>query len=288
MRRSSTISIALALTAISILFGCMTLRDSRHELISNADNWVVYYANQLPSSKFSAYDIVVFDDAKHPAIAPLRDRPRLILGYVSFGESGALRPFPVHDHDGMKLAENQFWPGNYILDIRKPAWRDFLIKEHIPSILAKGFDGIMIDTIDSPLHHANRDETLYPSMKKAAIELIRATREAFPDIVITLNRGFDILPQVAPYIDLVLVESTLANYNFDSKESAYFPANIHLDYVATIRAAQAANPKLRALSLDYWNPQDEKSVADLYRYQRANGFIPYVSTVALDTIYPEP
>jgi hypothetical protein len=47
-------------------------------------------------------------------------------------------------------------------------------------------------------------------------------------------------------------------------------------------------PKLQIMSLDYWDPADTKGVATIYSTQRANGFIPYVSTIELNRVVEEP
>ncbi|MBI1275363.1 hypothetical protein GC177_05260 [bacterium] len=282
--------IALASTGLLAACAAQTPQAPTHgELIAKARNWVVYYDKALPPGTFNAYDIVVFDDVKHPRpLEVLRNRPRLMLGYVSFGEAGSTRPFPVHEQPGVKLEPNPWWEGNIILDTRQPAWRDFLIKEHIPSILAQGFDGIMIDTVESPLYLAGKDPVKYAGLKQSTVDLIKAVRKAFPGMVIMLNRGFDILPEVAPDIDLLLMESTLVSHDHKTGESKFLSADAHMDYVATFKAAQARNPKLRALTLDYWNPDDTKGVARLYRFQRAMGNVPYVTTSDLGQHHPEP
>jgi len=38
----------------------------------------------------------------------------------------------------------------------------------------------------------------------------------------------------------------------------------------------------------YCNPADIPRLRQIYREQRRNGFVPYVSTIALNTILPEP
>lgn len=42
------------------------------------------------------------------------------------------------------------------------------------------------------------------------------------------------------------------------------------------------------MTLDYWNPADTAGLRRIYRAQRANGFLPYVATVELDRLVPEP
>ena len=58
--------------------------------------------------------------------------------------------------------------------------------------------------------------------------------------------------------------------------------------VTILQAAKARRPKLRIMTLDYWDPEDAEGVSRIYREQRANGFEPYVATIKLDRIVTEP
>ncbi|NBV79638.1 MAG: hypothetical protein EBR62_07240, partial [Verrucomicrobia bacterium] len=79
-------------------------------------------------------------------------------------------------------------------------------------------------------------------------------------------------------------------------DSVTFPANAEYRAIPSqsawqvnaLRQAKLSNPKLRVFTLDYWDPADTAGLKDLYRRQRAQGFVPYVSTPLLDTIIGEP
>ena len=58
--------------------------------------------------------------------------------------------------------------------------------------------------------------------------------------------------------------------------------------VDALKAAGALNPRLSLHTLDYWDPADVAGVRAIYDLQRANGFSPYVATVELDRLIPEP
>jgi hypothetical protein len=58
--------------------------------------------------------------------------------------------------------------------------------------------------------------------------------------------------------------------------------------VDLLQAARKRCPSLRIFTLDYWNPDDRAGLRKIYRVQRANGFEPYVSTIALDRVVLEP
>jgi hypothetical protein len=55
-----------------------------------------------------------------------------------------------------------------------------------------------------------------------------------------------------------------------------------------LREAAGRNPGLRLLALEYWPPEDGAMLKEIYAKVRALGFAPYVATVALDRVVPEP
>jgi uncharacterized protein (TIGR01370 family) len=250
--------------------------------------WAVYYTDVLPSEAFQDRDVIVFDDLRHPDLKPLQGKGKILLGYISMAESGSKRPFPVHDVEGLKLVENVNWPGNFVLDIRRPEWKAFVLDVLIPSILAKGFDGVMMDTIESATDLENLDPVVYAGMRVAAVDLVRAVRERFPDRVIMVNRAFDILPEIAPSIDMLLAESIYVDYEWQNKKHVLFAEKVYKDRVKFLKDIQKNNPQMKIFSLDYWDPADIKGVKHIYRTQRAQGFHPYVSTMDLQKLTPEP
>ena len=58
--------------------------------------------------------------------------------------------------------------------------------------------------------------------------------------------------------------------------------------VCKLRAARARNPALGVMTLDYWDQADVDHVRSLYARERRAGFRPYVATLALDRLWPEP
>ena len=80
----------------------------------------------------------------------------------------------------------------------------------------------------------------------------------------------------------------LTSYDFAAKSHDWAPIEEYDDSVALLRKAQSRNPALAVYTLDYWDPDDAAGIARIYAMQRASGFIPYVATIGLDRIVPEP
>ena len=253
------------------------------------ERWLAYYSDQASLRDFDPYTLLVLDSDSRPQLPPLSEHGKTLLGYVSLGEAEQHRHYYEELRaEGLVLAENPNWAGNHHLDIRSRRWTERVIYELIPALLHQGFDGVFLDTLDSPLYLAQQDPVRYGGMTEAAIDLVRTIRKHYPRIKIMLNRAYEILPQVAGDVDMVLGESMYADYDFKSKTYRRVPRQMYQQQIAYLKQATRLNPELKVFTLDYWEPSDKEGIAAIYREQRSHGFIPYVATVALDRIVPEP
>lgn len=251
--------------------------------------WVVYYSDKAEPQVFNRYNLIVFDSEYHPRLQPLLNEDKMLLGYLSLGEAEKDRTY-FYDikKKGILLGENKKWPGSYAVDIRNHQWSEMVLESIIPDILNKGFKGIFLDTLDSPLDLERRDPKRYRGMKMAALNLIKAIRHHYPSITIMMNRAYEILPEAAPYVDMQLGESTLTDYNFGKKTYEMVNAPLYQKQVKMLQLAKRINPKLKVYTLDYWNPEDKEQIKNIYNTQEQNGFYPYVSTVMLDRVVEKP
>lgn len=280
----------LMAASLIILMSCtMFLQHNYHRIISQANRWVVYYGAGEPAESFAPYDVIVFDNLAHPKLDILKSPHRLILGYLSIGEEATHNPMSIHQQDGVRLEKNTLWGAeNYVLDLRSELWAADILQNQIPAILASGFDGIMIDTIDMPLEATRHSPPLHQEMKAAAIKLIKAIRTTYPDLPIMLNRGFEILPAIAEDIDMVLGES-VTTMHLREEDSYYFRSEQDNQYIKTIlKKAQKENTALRLFSLNYWPPGQGAIIKQIYHMDRDRGYIPYVATPDLAQHIREP
>ncbi len=61
-----------------------------------------------------------------------------------------------------------------------------------------------------------REPKRFKGMTQASIALVKRIRQANPGIPIMLNRGYEILPQVASDITMLLAESLVSDYDFSN------------------------------------------------------------------------
>jgi uncharacterized protein (TIGR01370 family) len=260
------------LLVLSALFGFGRANDAPFR-------WAVFYGADAPSEAFAEHRMVVFDSDRHPDIEPIAARRTQVLGYLSIGEVHRTRSyFAEVEREGLLVYENPTWPGAFAVDVRDARWRKRIVEELVPAILARGFQGVFLDTADTAIDLERRDRTKFAGATLATIELVKAIRSRHPQI----------LPAVENAIDMVLAESLVTAWDFPNKRPRMAPAGERAAQVAQLVDARRRTPKLRVLALEYWTPEDTARIKEIYAEVRALGFAPYVATVALDRVVAEP
>ena len=251
--------------------------------------WVVCYSDKPQVVEFQSFDLAVLDSDTHPPLGGLARDGTSLLAYLSLGEIGNHRAyFEAVKAEGILLGENPNWPGSFFVDIRDPRWQRRVIGQLVPEILASGFAGVFLDTLDDPAALERADQERHRGMTAGAANLIRNLRQAFPRIHIMVNRGYELMPEIAPLVDVLLGESVYTTYDAAKKRYFRVPDAQYRQQVGLMQQALRWNPKLRLCALDYWDPSDRKEIRHIYQVERANGFAPYVATPELDRIVRAP
>ncbi|TPG57702.1 hypothetical protein EAH89_09725 [Roseomonas nepalensis] len=234
----------------------------------------------------NAYDIAVLDSDVAGLPPPRRDRLR--LGYISLGEVHGGRSYAAAlAGDGVLLDPSPVWPDARMVDMRSPRWRDRLLDEILPPVLAAGFQGFFFDTLDTAEALERQDAARFAGMIDGAAELARAVRRRFPKRPVMINRGYAVLPRIAGEFDMLLGESVRST--FDARAGTYSLVT-DADYrwqLDRMDEAYRRDRRLRLFSLDYWDMEDLPGIARLYAEARERGFVPYVGTFDLTRIVPE-
>jgi uncharacterized protein (TIGR01370 family) len=153
--------------------------------------------------------------ASDPIIHLERLPPETIrLGYLSVGEINATA-LPRHADGGSSylVEPNPNWPSNVRVDIRDQRWQDMLLSEEAPHLLEMGFQGFMLDTIDTAPYLETKDGARFAGSRRALRDFVKALRRRFPWAIVIAN-GTDALAEVAPYVDGFVVEGVYATYDF--------------------------------------------------------------------------
>ena len=253
------------------------------------ERFVVYYGKDAATGDFAPYSRAVLDSDHHPPLAPLKARGIELFGYLSLGEVEQARDYyPAVAAAGLLLGANPDWPGARYVDLRKPAWSAQILDHLIPALLNEGFEGLFLDTLDDAAFLEHADPVRNHGMVAAAAALVRSIRARYPAVPLMLNRAYDVGALVATELDSVLAESLLTTHDFKTRR--YLVRNQDdLNWgMGKLAELRRLNPKLRLYTLDYWEPTDRAGIARLYEQERKAGFIPYVATIDLQRIVPEP
>jgi uncharacterized protein (TIGR01370 family) len=245
-------------------------------------SFAVYYGSEAEPQAFNNFDLVVLESTYSKIVAELKEEKKVVLAYLSIGEINSSREYFAYVKEkGLLLENNPNWPEAFLVDIRNPEWSDYAVQTLIPAILVKGFDGIFIDTLDSPIEKERVNPIKFKGMKIAAINIIETARHRYPDMKIMLNRAYEIAAVVAPSIDYILGESICNTYDFSTGKYLPVEDKYYEHQLKMLADIRRKNPRLKIMSLDYCADEDRTLRRKIYRKQKKNGFIPYVTTIDL-------
>ncbi len=224
--------------------------------------FLIYYGDNASINYLNNFKVVVLDPDHYNYVFGLKAYK---YGYVSIGEVENYRDyFKFVKNMGVLLKENKNWKGAYYVSLKSGKWQDFVINYIIPSVLAKGYNGIFLDTVDSLL--LNHED------KGLIIKFINSIKKRFPHIKLMLNRGFAIANMVD--IDAILLESTITTYNFKTQKYSFLNLNKRYQF----------NKKVEEFSVDYWYLNDIKTIEKIYKKALKLGYKPFVSDISLQKL----
>lgn len=269
---------------IMSFFSCIQNSVSPKQRLQGVQNWVCCYNSYVPSEEIVRYDLAVLDPDAEIDIPLLKASSTKVVGYVSLVEVQPSRWYwdKVVGTDAV-LPEKTVYGGFYA-DVRSQSWQQTVVDTVIPNILHKGFDGIFLDTIDSAEYlQSLKDGEGYEGMQEATVALIEAIRRAFPNIVIIANRGFAMLPDYEPFVDGLLAESVLTEYNPKTEKAALRDPAQYAHYLQLMTNFHRKGGLV--LTLDYAINSSFLVQKNILKLSMKYDFIPYLSDPSLNNIY---
>ncbi|MFL9925597.1 endo alpha-1,4 polygalactosaminidase [Herbaspirillum lusitanum] len=224
-----------------------------------------FYGANPPLADLQAFDVAVVEPefVKNPAArnrAP-GDGAHSLFAYVSLGEVQPVRPYykqlPPHSLRG----DNAAW-GSRVIDQTAPGWRDFFLDRIIAPLWQQGWRGFFLDTLDSYQLFARTDAER-AAQTAAMVDILREFKRRYPDARLMLNRGFELLPQIAPLTYAVAAESLYRGYDAGRRAYRAVPDEDRawlLGQMETVRDQY----HLPVISIDYVDPQ-QPGARDLAR-----------------------
>jgi len=240
-----------------------------------------FYGAQVPVTALAQFDRVVVEADQIQDLRPLRAAGADIFAYVSVGEvegwRASVRALPPE----LFLGSNASWHSR-IADLSHPGWRRYLLDERMAGLWAAGYRGFFLDTLDS-YRMAAKDAAQERAQTAALVDLIRAMHDRFPGVKLLLNRGFEVLSEVAPLCVGVVAESLFQGWNAGLQK---YVRVSEADRLWLLNRLSDARERfgLPVTVIDYVSPKQPALARATAQRIAALGFAPWVANPGLDVL----
>lgn len=251
-----------------------------------APGWsiAIHYGAVPPLDELRAFDVVVVDpDHRNDPLAHRRrsqGRSEL-FAYVSVGEIHPGRAFAAAAPPGLLVADNATW-GSRVVDQSHPEWPRFLVERVVAPLWERGYRGFFLDTMDSWQLIA-RDDAARAAQQDGLVRAIEAVAQRFPDARLIANRGFEVLPRIAPRLSAIAAESLYKGWRQGARRFEDVPAGDRDWLLGRLAEARDAH-RLPAIAIDYLPTGEREAMRDTARRIAAHGVVPYVTDPGIETI----
>jgi len=246
--------------------------------IEKLSAYACYYgSNHLVD--LAEFNLVILQPSHYSAkdIRVLRSQNTYPIAYLAVGEEPAAQStvsWSLIDPVTGLVVRNPVWQ-TILVDCRSPAWQTYILQQRIPEIIARGFLGIFLDTLDIAEQ--------YPVTRWGVIRLIQQIRSFYPNLFLIGNRGFSILDETIGLLNAFLFES-FTTYSINDLADGYaIWDNQALAWTASqVTKLHAMGVKIPLLALDYAASTDDELRRFAIQRARRYGLLPYVTTRLLN------
>lgn len=250
--------------------------------LSGVKRWACFYGATLSAEAWRSLDLVVVDPENYKG--PLSTGP-LRIAYVSAGEADERRVSWERIAGKPFLIEpNPDWPSAHRVDIRAPAWQAE-VELAVSSALAKGYDGVMLDTLDTAEYFESSAPARFGGSVAAAGDLLESLRSNHPSALILVNNGLALIDRAAKSIDGVMVEDLYTNCMPGTTPCGPPPAMESLEKEAhLLRFTRASGKTVFVFLYSRLAERPSQWVRKAVKRSMSNGFRPYLSSPTLDRL----
>lgn len=238
---------------------------------------VVYYANRS-LDQLAKFDMVVLDPANYDSadIAKIKSMGCIPIAYLNVGEVETYRGYFDLVDTSMMLSPDPNWRDRYYVNLCDPVWARIVTEERVPEVLRKGFCGVFVDFAGALQE--------YPEMDSCAAFLVRDIRRTEGNGDMIVDGALPVIDKIGNYIDGIAVEGLMGYYDFNS--DSYRIRNDSTEDAESARLlAYARQYRLKIFQLDYAPSGATRTRDDIIVRSRELGFVPYVGTIELDTLF---
>jgi hypothetical protein len=239
-----------------------------------------FYGPKPPLDELRAFDWVVLEPDQTTE-APKAEGPTQWFAYVSVGEVTAQRHYAAQMPAAWRIGRNPAWQSE-VIDQTAEGWPAFLVDQIIAPLYTRGWRHFFLDTLDSYQLIVQTDAER-AAQRAGLVRALRAIKARYPDALLLLNRGFELLPDVNDLVAGVAAESLYARWNATSGAFEPVPEADRAWLLAQLQTVRT-RWKLPTIAIDYLPAGARSEARAVAEKIRAHGVIPWVSTPALDML----
>lgn len=232
-------------------------------------------------ARLSARDLVVVDgeEATAAQVKRLQRRGAIVLGYLSVGTVESWRSWfsQLKPH---RLAPLGDWEGERYTDLSAPAARDALADTIAPELLAKGFDGLFLDSLDVVEE--------YPAQAAGALDVVTRLSKRVRDGggVLMAQNADTVIDAFVPFLDAWNREDPTGTYDFGAKR--YLPTDVPGRRLARATVKRLISSGLVVTTTDYYRSPTEHDAKRAVRISCKAGSVPFVGEITLAKVPAKP
>ena len=238
-----------------------------------------YYGAELPVDELRAFDLVVVEPDHGFDPTTYRTSTSELFAYVSLGEVEPKRRYGQEMPPTWFNGANTAW-GARVVDQTRPEWPAFVVERIVAPLWALGYRGLFLDTLDSYQLAVEKPEARR-LQEQGLAAVIRAIKNAYPELRLIFNRGFEILPNVHREAFAVAVESLYQEWDQTQKQYGEVSQS-ERDWILGQLKTATSQYHLPVIVIDYVPPAQRELARRTARKIKDLGYIPWVSTPALD------
>ena len=249
--------------------------------VENTPTVAFYYGEHPPLMDLQAFDVAVVepDFVANPAefARSEKDGAHTLFAYVSLGEVQPSRQYYAQLPKNCLAGSNEAW-GSWLINQTCAAWADFFLDTIVVPLWNKGWRGFFVDTLDSYQLFATTDAARL-AQTQAMVAILRELKRRYPEARLMLNRGFELMPDIANITYAVAAESLYQGYDAGKLLYRPVPENDRAWLLSKMTAVRDTY-HIPVISIDYVDPTLPNArvlARETAQHIRAQGFIPWVA-----------
>ena len=264
------------------VFVLLCLVSVQVELARSEDiNVALFYGENAPLNELKAFDVVVVEPDHGHDPKTFRTRNSELFAYVSLGEVAPTRSYANQVPEHWVIGKNTSW-NSRIVDQTQKEWASFVTDQILGPLWKQGYRGFFLDTLDS-YHLVATTPEEKKRQEQGLIHVIQAIKNMYPDVKLIFNRGFEIIPNVAPLVFAVAAESLFQGWDQANTRYVQVAQEEREWLLQELRAIQQSF-QLPVIIIDYLPPQERQKARSVAQKIQKLGMIPWVSTPELDLL----